>query len=73
MLLDGVAALKFLIELQPNHFFTVLKAHFHFYMALSKLLAKRKSINANKKNYYEVKSVVWQYFLLGRKKFKQLD
>jgi GT2 family glycosyltransferase len=73
MLLDGVAALKFLMEFQPKHFLAVLKAHFHFYMTLSKFLAKRKSINANKKNYYRVKSIVWQYFVLRRKKFEQLD
>lgn len=73
MLLDGVAALKFLIELKPKHFLAVLKAHFHFYMTLSKLLAKRKSINANKKNYYDVKSIVWQYFVLRRKKFEQIN
>lgn len=73
MLLDGVAALKFLMEFQPKHFLAVIKAHFHFYMTLSKLLTKRKSINANKRNYYKVKSVVWQYFILGRKKFEQLD
>jgi hypothetical protein len=73
MLLDGVAALKFLIELKPKHFLAVLKAHFYFYMTLSKLLAKRKSFKAHKKNYYKVKSIVWQYFVLGRKKFEQLD
>ena len=73
MLLDGVAALKFLMEFQPKHFLAVLKAHFHFYMTLSKFLEKRKSIKAHKKNYYKVKSIVWQYFVLRRKKFKQLD
>ena len=73
MILDGVAALKFLIEFQPNHFLAVLKAHFHFYLMISKLLSKRKSIKTHKKNYYKVKSIVWQYFVLRRKKFEQID
>jgi len=73
MLLDGIAALKFLFELKPKHFFAVVKAHFHFYLILPKLLSQRKSVKFYKKNYYGVKSIVWQYFAMGRKKFEQLD
>ena len=71
LLLDGVAAIKFLVELQPKHTFAVLKAHFSFYSYFFAFLKKRKSLQKNK-NYYKHISVVWQYFVLGRKRFEDL-
>ena len=71
LLLDGVAAIKFLVELQPKHTFAVLKAHFSFYSYFFTFLKKRKSLQKNK-NYYKHISVVWQHFVLGRKRFENL-
>jgi len=73
LVLDGIAGLKFLLEFKPAHFFAILKAHFYFYGAISKLLTKRRLVAAHKKKYYDIKSIVWQYFVLGRKKFDELD
>ncbi|MGV8945698.1 MAG: glycosyltransferase family 2 protein [Lutibacter sp.] len=68
LLLDGFAGLKFLIELKPTHFIAILKAHFSFYRHLS-IMLKRRDKSPKNKHYYTIKSVVWQYFVLGKKRF----
>ncbi len=72
MLLDGIAAFKFLVELKPRHFVAVLKAHFSFYMNLRKMYSKRKQLSKRNSEYYKIKSVVWQYFVSRKKTFGKL-
>ena len=71
LILDGFAGIKFLIELKPKHTFAILKAHLSFYSLFFKFLRKRKN-KKKKTDYYNHKSIVWQYFVLGRKKYHQL-
>ncbi|MDB4202751.1 glycosyltransferase family 2 protein, partial [Polaribacter sp.] len=71
LLLDGIAGIKFLIELRPIHTFAILKAHFSFYKNFFKFLRKRKKLQ-KKLNYNLHTSVVWQYFIMKRKKYEQL-
>jgi len=71
LVLDGFAGLKFLMELKPLHFAAILKAHFSFYRHFSKMLKKRKK-SAKTANYYKLNSIVWQYFILGKKKYDSL-
>ncbi|MFQ3181135.1 MAG: GT2 family glycosyltransferase [Polaribacter sp.] len=71
LILDGIAGIKFLIELKPMHTFAVLRAHISFYKNFFKFLRKRKKIQ-KKQNYNLHTSIVWQYFVLGRKKFEDL-
>ena len=71
LILDGVAGLKFIFELRPIHSLAIIKAHFSFYKNFNKSLNKRKKVS-KKQNYYRHISVVWQYFVLGRKEFKNL-
>ena len=71
LVLDGVAGLKFALELRPIHTWAILKSHFSFYKNLFKFLKKRKEL-ARKGNYYKHFFIVHQYFLLGRKKFENL-
>tara|TARA_R110002073_G_scaffold72537_1_gene177364 strand:+ start:358900 stop:359901 length:1002 start_codon:yes stop_codon:yes gene_type:complete len=73
LLLDGFAGLKFLLELKPKHTFAILKAHLSFYTSFPYLLQKRKEIITKKQDYYGVKSIVWQYYVMARKKFSDLD
>lgn len=71
LVLDGIAGIKFMLQLKPIHTLAILKAHLSFYKNLMKFLGKRKQLS--KRNDYNLHtSVVWQYFVLGRKKFKQL-
>lgn len=70
MVLDGIAGIKFLIEGKPKHLWAVLKSHFYFYWYLPKFLKKRENIAL--KNYYKINSVVYSYFISGKKFFTEL-
>ncbi|WP_339884164.1 glycosyltransferase family 2 protein [Polaribacter vadi] len=71
LILDGIAGIKFLIELRPIHTWSILKAHLSFYKNFFKFLGKRRKLQ-KKQDYNLHTSIVWQYFFLGRKKFENL-
>ncbi|WP_452220957.1 glycosyltransferase [Lacinutrix salivirga] len=71
LVLDGVAALRFLFQLKITHVFAILKAHFSFYIKLPSLLKVRKTL-PQKKDYYNQTSIVWSYFVSNKKKFNNL-
>ncbi|TAL62674.1 MAG: glycosyltransferase [Bacteroidetes bacterium] len=75
--LDGLAGMKFLLSGQIMHFFAIIHAHFSFYALFFKMMGKRKLIRKNIKRYatncvYRG-SIVWQYFMKGKRKFSELD
>ena len=70
LVLDGIAGVKFLIELKPVHTLAIIRAHFSFYYYVSKMYKKRGIIQTS--TYFNVKSIVWSYFVSGVKKFKDL-
>ncbi len=75
MVLDGVSALKFLMEGKPNLVLTIFKAHFAFWSTLNRSITKRKQIQSGSKskpNLYN-HSIVWSYFIKGEKKFTDLS
>ena len=71
LILDGIAGIKFILELRPVHTLAILKAHLSFYNNFFKILEKRRKLNKNQE-YKLFNSIVWQHFVLGRKKFKDL-
>lgn len=71
LLLDGIAGIKFILELRPIHTLAILRAHLSFYANFLKFLKKRKTL-FKKQNYYKHTSIVWQYFVLGKRKFEEL-
>ena len=71
LILDGIAGVKFLFELRPIHTFAIIKAHFSFYYYLSKTLNNRSGLQ-QKNNYYTLKSIVWEHFVLKKKTYKEL-
>ena len=71
LILDGIAGIKFLLELRPIHSWAILKAHISFYKNFYKFLKKRRKLQ-KKSDYNLHTSIVWQYFVLGRKKFENL-
>ena len=68
MILDGVAAFKFLFEGHGSHFVAVLRAHFSFYAHLGSTLKKRKALRSLPEfkdatiGVYK-KNVVYQHFI----------
>lgn len=71
LVLDGIAGIKYLLELKPSHTGAIIRAHFNFYNNFSKTLKKRRRI-VQKPKYYHNSSVVLSYFLGGRKTYGSL-
>lgn len=77
MILDGVAAIKFLIEGNGSHFIAVIKAHFSYYGQLSSTLRKRKTMQKMQGFTYATqgvlkRNIVYLHFIKGIKKYSQL-
>lgn len=68
MKLDGIAALRLLIQLKPRYFFAIIKAHLSFYKNLGRILKQRKQL-PKRPNYYQTNSIVWSYFVKKNKTF----
>ena len=71
LVLDGFAGLKFLSELKYSHFQAVIKAHFSFYFNFFRVRKRRENFFREEK-YYKKTSVVFAYFLVGKKKYEEL-
>jgi len=71
LLLDGVAALRFILQMRWSHCWAILRAHISFYKHFRRIYGKREKANFILK-YYAVKSIVWSYFVHHRKKFNIL-
>lgn len=67
MILDGIAGLQFILQGKFSHFIAIMKAHYSFYALFSNTYKKRGAFQ-NKK-YYNLKSIVFQYFVNGGKVF----
>ncbi|WP_435622510.1 glycosyltransferase family 2 protein [Flagellimonas sp.] len=62
LILDGIAALRFLLQFKFVHFAAVFKAHLSFYRNFRKMYRKRENANFIL-NYYAAKSIVWSHFV----------
>lgn len=71
LLLDGVAALHFALQLRPRHSFAILRAHFSFYKNFSQVFKQREKANFVL-NYHVTKSIVWSHFVHQVKNFNIL-
>ena len=72
ILMDWVAALKFLAEKKPKEFTAVMKAHWNFYRQIPSLKRKRKNIKQLKVSNIYNGNVVLEYYLKGKRTFSQL-
>lgn len=78
MILDGVAAFKFLFEGNGAHFLAVIKAHGSYYGQLASTLKKRKIMQQMPGFSYATqgvlkKNIVYLHFIKGIKKYSQLS
>jgi GT2 family glycosyltransferase len=67
MILDGIAAIQFISQGKFSHFAAILKAHYSFYTLFSITYKKRGSFQTKK--YYNIKSIVYQYYVNRGKVF----
>ena len=71
LLLDGIAAFRFIFQLKPDHCLAIIKAHLSYYRNFRMIYRKREKNNFIKK-YYITKSIVWSYFVDQVKNFNIL-
>lgn len=73
MVLDGVAAVKFIAGFNFKEFWAVVKAHASFYRNLGKLRRKRKAVQKQVviTDHPEIfqKSIMWKFFIQKKRKF----
>ena len=72
LLLDGVAGVKFLLQLRFTHTFAIIQAHFSFYSNLRRMLAKRRFLS-QKEKYFQTNSVLYDYYIIGRKEYQEVN
>jgi len=72
--LDFIALLRFLLEGKKKDALAVSKAHVNFFRNFGRTAQKRKGIREKKKvtGVYRA-SIIWAYFILGRKTFQHLN
>lgn len=76
MVLDGIAAFRFLLMGNSKDTLAILKGHFHFYGSLPKTLRKRKlmkSKDLKPVSCIYTRSIVKKYFIQNKKYFYQLN
>ena len=70
MILDGIAAVRFLLQGNFKHTLAILHAHFSFYCLSLLYLKKRKYFQMQR--YYIVKSIVFSYYIKKLTFFKEI-
>ncbi len=71
LVLDGVAALWFLLQGKGRHAWSVLRAHASYYRQFPRMIRKREKVRFVLK-YYEATSIVWSYYVHQVKVFNNL-
>jgi GT2 family glycosyltransferase len=72
LILDGIAAVKFLFDGGFGDFFAVIKAHWKFFSMIPELRKERKIKNHFRVSKIYKKNLVFEYFLKGKRKFTNL-
>ncbi len=73
LFLDGVAAMKFLIQGGLKDAFAVLRAHISFYKNFKTINRKRKQINQNKVSCMYDSNIAFDHFMWRKKYFSELS
>lgn len=68
LLLDGIAALRFVFQFKLKHAWAILRAHLSYYRHFFRMLRKREKVRFVEK-YYATTSIVWSYYVRRIKTF----
>ena len=71
LVMDIISSFRYILYGRVSHFLSIYKAHLDYYIMLKRLLKDRNN-NINKSNYFKINSIVYNYFILGKKKFFHL-
>ena len=75
--LDAIAGFRFLVTGSFLHFAAVIRAHWSFFSSLGRTFKKRKAMKKRISHYTDSaiykRSIVWEYFIKGKKNFFELS
>lgn len=71
LILDGIAGIRFLVSAKPAHCSAIIRAHIDFYRGAS-AMRKKGSLYRRPYKYFKTRSIVWQYFIAGKREFGKL-
>jgi len=71
MALDALAGVQFLMQGKFMHIIAIIHAHFGFYKRLP-LYTKKRRETASNMTYWNVRSIVWKYFVQNKRLFNKL-
>ena len=71
LIMDILSSLRFIFTGKIYHFMSIYKAHFQYYLMLKNLLKSRNNAKI-RSNYFKINSIVYKYFIQGKKKFFHL-
>ncbi|REA60358.1 glycosyltransferase family 2 protein [Dyadobacter luteus] len=70
LVLDGISSVRFIASGALPDVLAIIRAHFAFYAMIPSLTKGQKRVTYRAPLYY--RSVVWEYFVLGKHRFYQL-
>lgn len=73
LILDGIAATKFLFQAGFRDFWAVTRAHFSFYRSYLSLRRKREKLKTGSMRHVYGRNIVKEYYLMGRRTFAELN
>ncbi|MFM1879003.1 MAG: hypothetical protein RLZZ241_1869 [Bacteroidota bacterium] len=71
LILDGLAALRFIFQGKWKHAYAILQAHLSYYRMINRIMKQSPKIHFKKK-YYITTSIVWSYFVNHKENFNNL-
>ena len=71
LMMDILSSFRFLIRGEISNFLSIYKAQLDYFINVKMLLSNRNN-HINKPNYFKINSIVYKYFILGKKKFFHL-
>ena len=66
-----ILVIRYLIMARIDLSLSIIKAHLNYFSQANKIL-KNRDKSLKKENYYRIRSIVFDYFILGKKKFFSL-
>jgi len=71
LIIDMLSSFNFLLNFKFMSFISVYRAHFSLFLNFLKMINKRDS-SVKKEDYYYINSIVYNYFILKKRKFFEL-
>ena len=71
IILDMISVIRYFVKGRIDLSLSIIKAHLSYFNQANKILRNREK-SLKKENYYRIRSIVYNYFILGKKKFFSL-